>query len=135
MMQVATLSNGQPWVCTVYFVADEELNLYWASLPSRRHSQEIAVHSEVAAAVPVKHVKGEEVIGIQVEGKAVMIDSPTKFKPIVQKYAKKFDRDEQWTENFINLKTEHRLYKLTPGMFVLFDEQNFPHNTRIGWKP
>lgn len=134
MMQLATVSGDQPWVCTVYYVYDDELNLYWASLPSRRHSQEIASHSKVAAAIPVKHVKGEKVIGIQVQGDAAIIELSDAIKPIAEKYAQKFGRDDKWLKEFANLETDHRLYKLTPELFVLFDEVNFPHNTRVEWK-
>jgi len=43
LMQLATLGeDGQPWLCSVYFVHDEDDNLYWTSARSkRRHSREI----------------------------------------------------------------------------------------------
>ncbi len=131
MMQLATVSHDQPWCCTVYYVADEELNLYWASLPTRRHSRELAEHPKVAAAIPVKFVNGEKVIGIQVEGKAAQVKPSSKIRPITEQYAEKFHRDAQWVSDFINGRTAHKLYKLTPESFVLFDEQNFPENPRL----
>jgi uncharacterized protein YhbP (UPF0306 family) len=73
MMQIATVDNGQPWICTVYYVEDEDLNLYWLSLPTRRHSQEIEKHNKIAIAVPVKFDK--PVVGIQAEGTAEAIKS------------------------------------------------------------
>jgi uncharacterized protein YhbP (UPF0306 family) len=131
MMQLATVADGQPWCCTVYYVVDDELNLYWASLPTRRHSQEIAQHNKVAAAIPVKFINGEKVVGIQVEGTAEQVEPTPDIKKIAEKYATKFKRDGQWIDNFVAGKTEHRLYKLVPASFVLFDEQNFPGNPRI----
>ena len=41
LMQLATINNGQPWLCNVYFVTDEENNIYWTSTKARRHSKEI----------------------------------------------------------------------------------------------
>lgn len=134
MMQVATVSDDQPWICTVYYVFDDELSLYWASIPERRHSQEIAVHPKVAAAIAVKFVNGEKVIGVQVEGGVEMVKTPAQIKPIAVNYAAKFGRDKQWIEDFSNQKTQHRLYKLKPRLYVLFDEENFPNHPRQEFK-
>jgi len=127
-MQLATVADGQPWICTVYFVADGERNLYWASLPNRRHSQEIGSNPKVAAAIKVKGVKGEPVIGIQVEGLAERLEAPD--KAIVQAYAKKFGRDAQWIKDMLQGSTQHRMYKLAPSAVYLFDEVNFPGGER-----
>lgn len=126
MMQLATVADGQPWCCTVYFVIDDDDNLYWASLPSRRHSQEIAAHPQVAAAIPVKFIKGEPVAGLQIAGTAELLTPSPAIRGMVRRYAEKFNRDDAWVEDFTAGRTEHRLYKLTPSAIVLFDESNFP---------
>ena len=126
VMQVATVVGGQPWICTVYYVYDKGFNFYWASLPTRRHSVEIAKNPQVAAAIKVKGVIGEKVIGFQIEGQASIIDPSLTDRSIVEKYAARFGRDEQWVEDFVNGNTEHRLYKLTPAAITLFDEEDFP---------
>ncbi len=130
MMQLATVSEGQPWCCTVYFVTDENYNLYWASIPSRRHSQEIKAHSRVAVAIAAKFIKGQPVAGLQIEGQAEELTPSPEIRDITERYAAKFNRDATWIENFVAGNTEHRLYKLTPSAYVLFDESNFPENPR-----
>ena len=50
-MQLATIKNGQPWICTVYFASDDDFNLYWTSARSRQHSVEILNDSRVAVTV------------------------------------------------------------------------------------
>lgn len=130
MMQLATVSDGQPWCCTVYFVTDEYYNLYWASIPSRRHSQEVNNHPKVAVAIPVKFVKGEPVAGLQIEGTAVELSPSPKIRDAAERYAAKFNRDSAWVQDIVAGKTEHRLYKLTPASYVLFDESNFRENPR-----
>jgi len=130
MMQLATLAGDQPWCCTVYYVHDKDRNLYWASLPSRRHSQEIAQHNKVASAIAVKFTKGEKVIGIQVSGTAEQLEPSETIRPVAEQYAEKFGRDEQWINDFVAGRTEHRLYKLSPGSIDLFDEVNFPNGER-----
>ena len=135
MMQLATVSGQQPWCCTVYFIHDEANNLYWASLPSRRHSQEIASNPLVAAAIPVRHVKGDPVTGIQFSGKAEMLEPSSDIRLQAEQYAAKFGRDQAWVDDFVNGKTEHRLYKLTPSEIVLFDEVSFPDSPRVICQP
>lgn len=130
MMQLATVADGQPWCCTVYYVVDDAYNLYWASLPTRRHSREIAEHPRVAAAIPVKFVKGEPVAGIQISGTAEQLTPSENIRTMAKRYAEKFNRDAAWIEDFVTGKTEHRLYKITPDSFVLFDESNFPETPR-----
>ena len=51
LMQLATVGEKGPWICNVYYVADEEGNLYWSSARSRQHSKEIVNNSKVAATV------------------------------------------------------------------------------------
>lgn len=131
MMQVATVADDQPWCCTVYFVADDDQNLYWASLPTRRHSQEIKQHSKVAIAIPVKFVKGEPVAGIQMSGTAEELLPSEDIRPVAKQYAAKFARDEVWIEHFVAGGTQHRLYKFTPNTIALFDEVNFPDNSPL----
>lgn len=131
MMQLATTVDGKPWCCTVYYVTDADHNLYWLSLPSRRHSQEIKANPNVAAAIAVKFVNGEKVVGIQIEGTARALDASEADESIIRDYASKFKRDDQWVENYMNGKTNHTLYKLSPGSIVLFDEVNFADNSRI----
>src|SRR2546430_2002753 len=93
MMQLATLDGDQPWACTVYFVPDANLNLYWISLPSRRHSQEIERHPKVAAAIPIKHVVGESVIGLSVEGEAEVVTDAGELKQAAELYAARYGKD------------------------------------------
>jgi uncharacterized protein YhbP (UPF0306 family) len=127
MMQIATVNNEQPWICTVYYVEDEDLNLYWLSLPTRRHSQEIEKHNKVAIAVPVKFDKNP-IIGIQVEGVAEVVKNPDVVKKIMKQYVKKYGSGKDFYDNFIASKNEHWLYKFVPKEYKLFDENKFKDN-------
>jgi uncharacterized protein YhbP (UPF0306 family) len=130
MMQLATLAGDQPWCCTVYYFHDKVRNIYWASLPTRRHSQEIAEHNKVAAAIAIKFVKGQPVVGIQLSGSAEQLQPSEAILPLAQQYAEKFGRDAAWVNDFVAGTTGHRLYKLTLAELYLFDEVNFPGGER-----
>lgn len=69
-MSLATVKDDQPWVCEVHFAYDDDLNLYFRSLASRRHSEEIAANSKVAGNIVKQHQLGEPVLGVYFEGTA-----------------------------------------------------------------
>lgn len=128
MMQIATVSGDQPWICTVYFVEDDDLNLYWLSLPTRRHSQEIAAHSKVAVAVPIKFDK--PVTGIQAEGVAEPVTDKQTIADIMRRYVDRYNSGQQFYDLFVAGQNQHVLYKFTPSKYVLFDEMTFPDDGR-----
>jgi uncharacterized protein YhbP (UPF0306 family) len=121
-MQVATVQSGRPWICTVHFVADGQ-QLYWLSLPSRRHSREIAANDKVAVAIMVK--PEQPVIGIQIEGRAAVVEDSEIIKKVMKSYVQKFGIGQKFYDNFVSGKNQHQLYRFTPETFVLFDEEHF----------
>lgn len=133
MMQIATTQNDRPWICTVFFVADGQQNLYWLSAPTRRHSQLIANNPKIAVAVPVKF--DWPVVGIQSEGTATIVQDAGEVKSVMDNYVAKYDKGQDFYDNFVNGTNQHQLYKFTPETFVLFDEVNFAGNPRQEWQP
>ncbi len=129
MMMVATVNGDQPWNCTLMFVSDENLNLYWISTPDTRHSKEIHKHKKVAAAIPIKFTD-LAVVGLQVEGDAKLVEDLGEIKQAIRLYTDKHNRGEDWYEDFIAGKNEHKLYRIKPRLFVLFDRESFPENSR-----
>lgn len=133
MMVVSTISGDQPWSFTAYFVADEDLHLYWISKTSSRHSQEISIHSKVAVNIPVKF-DDLNVIGLQVEGEAELVQDKALIQQKAKLYADKFVRGEEWYQNFIAEQGPFKLYTIKPTLFVLYDRVNFPDAERQEWK-
>lgn len=133
VMQLATLSGDQPWICSVYFVADDDLNLYWLSWPSRRHSKEIARHRKVAAAIAIRH--DQPIIGLQIEGTAEEVHDAETVGRIMRAYVTKYGVGEQFHDNFLAGSNQHHMYRLRPNMFVLMDEVNFKKEGRVEWRP
>lgn len=129
MMQVATSRNTQPWICTVYFAYDESWNLYWLSLPSSRHSQEIKENDKVAGTIVLPHTPGDKVRGLQFQGTAEEIVKAESVRRLFPYYGKRLNYMEA-AEEIISGKNEHHLYQIKPSLFVLFDEVNFPANSR-----
>lgn len=70
---LATSRDNKPWVCEVHFAYDQDLHLYFRSLTSRRHSQEIAANPNVAGNIVKQHVLSEYPTGVYFEGTAKIL--------------------------------------------------------------
>jgi len=120
-MSIATSQDNKPWISEVHFSYDNELNLYFISRPSRRHSLEVTENNQIAGNIIKQHTKGEKVRGVYYEGTVEVLEGVTKENPAFASYNQRFDNDpsilaEQDEEN------GHRWYKITVNRFYLFDE-------------
>ena len=73
-LSLATTSNNAPWVCEVHFAYDDKLNVYFRSLKSKRHSQEIADNSNVAGSIIDTYSLDDAPVGVYFEGKAELLE-------------------------------------------------------------
>lgn len=118
-MQIATIHDGKPWICTVYFVLLDK-KFYWLSLPERRHSKDIATNGDVAIAIAIKHNK--PVVGIQAEGGAESISDEGEVTAALAVYVEKYGQGRDFVERFLAGENLHQLYAMTPRKVMLFDE-------------
>lgn len=130
MMQLATVADGKPWVCNVWFAADDELNIYWFSSVTRRHSQEVARESSVAAAICLPQTPEDPPRGLQVEGTAEVLESESDVTKAMSLYVGRIFSQEQVDTFMQHPERPHKFYHLRPTNFVLFDVANFPENPR-----
>lgn len=134
LMQVVTSKSGQPWACNVYFAFDNKLNLYWISTPARRHSIEIRDNNKVAGTIVLPHIPGDKVRGIQFEGRAEELTNKELARVAMGHYGKRYNLDRERVEAILENRDGHLPYKITPRLIVLFDEVNFPKNSRQEFK-
>jgi uncharacterized protein YhbP (UPF0306 family) len=127
VMQLATVKDGQPWICTVNYVFDKESNLYWMSRRSTRHSQELKSDSRVAGAI----VKNPDIKRcLHFEGSAYEV-SKENLEFANELYSQRYDdKPNRLEEAKPDNKKVRTYYILKPKLFVLFDEVNFPDNPR-----
>lgn len=122
-MQLATVKNGQPWICTVYFVADDDLNLYWMSNRESQHSAEIAGDSKVAVTV-VRDTERKQ--ALQITGDAYEV-SDEHLEHAHDLYQGKFGpKDYSLSEIKEHRPTGRAYWVLKPTKISLWDEVNFP---------
>jgi uncharacterized protein YhbP (UPF0306 family) len=135
MMQLATGIDNQPWVCSVWFATDDELNVYWFSSVNRRHSGEVRQNPKVAAAFCLPQTPADKPQGLQLQGTAQEL---TDAKDVAKARACYEDRifDGKTIDSLIvHPEKPHRFYRIKPSLFVLFDVVNFPDESRREWKP
>lgn len=130
LMQLATSIDNQPWICSVWFAADEDLNIYWFSSTTRRHSEEITKNPKVGAAIVLPHTPDDPPRGIQLEGTAEMLTKQEDIDKAISLYTNRIFSQEKIKEFMEYAERPHKFYRIKPTRFVLFDAVNFPDNSR-----
>jgi uncharacterized protein YhbP (UPF0306 family) len=119
-MSLATVRDDTPWISEVHFVYDQDLNFYFRSLASRRHSGDISINSKVAANIVEQHEIGEKVRAVYLEGTAEMLVDVDESHPAYIFYCERFGTGPEILEE---ARTEdgHKFYKITPTTLYLVD--------------
>lgn len=130
LMQLATASNNQPWVCSVWFAADSDLNIYYFSSTTRRHSEEVAKNNKVAGAAVLPQNPNDPPRGLYFQGIAEVLKSQKDIDKAISVYAGRIFSREKITEFMDHKEKPHKFYRIKPTQFVLFDAVNFPDNPR-----
>lgn len=120
VMQLASSRDGQPWVCTVYFVVWNE-SFYWLSFPERRHSQELANNQKAAVAIAVQ--QDVPVVGMQAEGDVHVVTDSSEAEAVLALYVKKYGKGGDFIARLKEGTNRHQLYCLVPRRIMLFDER------------
>ena len=116
-MTIATSENNVPWASTVMFAYDSDFNLYFISVPDSRKTKNIATNPKVSVAINEYVYKKGFTIGLQIEGKAIMLNKE-KDKQELEIYRQRFD----WADDFLH---DHELYKITPEKIYYLDDEKF----------
>lgn len=123
-MQLATVANGQPWVCTLYYVHDDDLNIYWTSGRSRQHSLEI-LNDPKAAVTIVRCNKPKQ--ALQMYGKAYEV-ADDDLERVHKLYQGKYGpKDYDLAEMKQHIPDGRGYWVFRPTEISLLDEVNYPN--------
>lgn len=126
-MQLATVSDGSPWICTVYFVADDDFNLYWMSARERQHSVEISNDSKAAITV-VRDTERKQALQLTGNAHEVADDD---LERVNELYQSKFGpKDYNLGEIKQHQPTGRAFWVFKPKTVSLWDEVNFPDSPK-----
>ena len=88
-MTLATCAENVPWASTVFYAGDD-FRLYFFSAPDSRHCRNLAANPAIAVTVQEDYHDWREIKGIQLEGKAILVDSLLEKENAIAVYARKY---------------------------------------------
>lgn len=118
-MSMATCVDTKPWVYEVHFAYDDDLNLYWVSDQTRRHSQELLQNNRVSGNIVTQHHLGQAARGVAFEGVAGIVDTLDEAHPGYGAYKMRYaDKDLLQAYSDPN---GARLYEIKVSDYYLLD--------------
>jgi uncharacterized protein len=84
-------ANGDPQIAPLFYVSDDELNLYWLSSANSLHSINLTSHPQVAVTIYPTVWQWIHIRGLQIEGKAQTITDERIREEILRRYLLKFN--------------------------------------------
>lgn len=138
LLSLATSRGDKPWICELIFAYDDDLNLYFRSLPIRRHSREIADNPNVAGSIVRSFRVGEYPHGIYFEGTATLLPPGDEQKKAFQVMRDRLHLDDAIFEE-AQQPDGHQFYKISVAnwrVFVKSDEDRTSGETHsLAWGP
>lgn len=123
-MTVATY-DGKPWVANVYYVVDDDFNLYFLSEPASKHGRDLAKNSSVACSIADSNQKvTNQKIGVQLQGSAKIVNVITRIKWVLHLW-NKINPGFESVINISNIQKKvikGRVYQITPALIKFFNE-------------
>lgn len=126
-MIVATYGDF-PWIASVYYSFDNDLNLYFLSDPATLHCKQIAQNPAVAVAIADSHQPVSKLKkGLQLWGVAKQISGEKKINHALTLWKKSLNvKNPQLTyTNMLKKVITGRMYQISPKRIKLFDQELF----------
>jgi uncharacterized protein YhbP (UPF0306 family) len=118
--------DGRPQVVPLFFVSDDDFNLFWISSPDSRHSANVAAWNDVAAAIYAHTWDWAGIKGVQIEGDAMPVTDDDERASALALYEAKFPFVN---EKFADLIQQSVIYTLRPRWLRWLDNER-----RFGYK-
>jgi uncharacterized protein YhbP (UPF0306 family) len=135
-MSLSTVRDNKPWTSEVHFAYDDDLNLYFRSLTSRRHSQEITDNENVSGNIVRQYELDEVPVGVYFEGIAKELTDTQDIESATKVIAKCLKKDdEQAIIDEAKSPEGHHIYKIAVKNYYVFGKFDTPHGVKytIEW--
>jgi len=125
--QMVIATYGQhPWIATVYYSLDKDLNIYFLRDPDTIHCRQIAKNPEVALSIadsPQKPAGKKK--GLQIYGLAEQISGMHKIVHSLNLWRKTLGvtGDKYTYQGMMKKAIKGRMYKVTPKKIKFFNEE------------
>jgi len=127
LMVIATYGSF-PWIASVYYSYDNNLNLYFLSSPDTLHVKQIKMNEKVAVAIVDSHQKVTDLKkGLQISGIAEEINGANKIKHALRLWKDTLNivNPNYSYEGMMKKLIKGRMFKITPHKIKLFDQNMF----------
>lgn len=119
---------GQPMAASLFYVADEALNVYWVSGASSRHSRNLAHSPRAALTVHNTTWTWTAIAGVQMEGAVARVPPGPAWQAAWERYLAKFP----FVGEFEAVVARSNLYRFSPTWARLIDNaQGFGHKEEM----
>jgi len=127
LMAIAT-QGEHLWAATVYYVSDDDLNLYFISPPNSEHIEHIQQNNNIACAIADSHQSAAKPkVGLQLFGIASEETDLERVKWMLKMYNKLHPTTKEKLnfENFQSKVMTSRVYKVSPTKIKFFNQELF----------
>lgn len=126
-IQFALATSGDhPWIATMYYGIDDDLNIYFLTNPATIHAKDLKQNPLVSAVIAdsPQHPESKK-IGIQLYGTAAEIEGEAALKAAFAIWCKVLHvTDPKYSyEGIKSGELKYRLYKLTPKKIKYYNEE------------
>lgn len=126
VINLGTMDEEGPWVASVTYVFDKDLNIYWVSFPNTRHSQALQKNQKAAGTIVVNQAVGKE-RALQIEGTAILLDDSSLERERLLAEKRGVAVPSEAGEI---LKDGRQWYKLTPTRIELIHSELFGYKRK-----
>ena len=131
VMTLSTCGPEGPLAAAVFYASDG-FTLYFLSSPATRHGRNLAADPRVAAAIHEDYRDWREIKGIQLEGRAFVLDGDER-EAAARRYARKFpliaDPKEHEIQRALSGIAWHRL--VSERLYFIDNALGFGHRERV----
>ena len=115
---ISTRDESSVWSATVFYVSDQDMNLFFLSSEKSKHINHIQLNSEVSAAIYKDQSDWQKIKGIQLSGAVDMLEGLAREKVMDQYLEKyKFLERKSFPSSLTFLKV---LRNLSTSAFIVF---------------
>jgi uncharacterized protein YhbP (UPF0306 family) len=128
-LALATVNaDSTPQIAPLFYVSDDDFSLYWLSSLRSRHSLNISARAHAAATIYPAIWGWQEIKGVQLEGRAVVISDDELRQRMLVRYRDKF----RLPSSFDAQIAASTLYKLTPRWLRWLDnDRSFGYKAEV----
>jgi len=120
-LSLATIDDGGVWVSDLFYVADDDWNVYWLSARDTRHSKAIDRNPKVAGTITITTTPQEPSEALQISGYVEVVKGELN-EEVEALFLQKRGKQKKAESTRVS---EQSWYKLTPTKIRLSHEEVF----------